>query len=281
VHVIGAALSSAIHRQTVEDAARGVTVEIGGIPIFLQSDDPDFLRILKARYAGFLNTGAEPACTFEIDLQSHAPFPNEDATVSRRGHVWVLERGDFFSEWDARSRCGWIRQSPNPYSIDTLLRLVHSLVLAEEGGFLLHAASAVRRGRAFLFSGISGAGKTTISRLAPPDADVLTDEISYVRRGALGYRAYGTPFAGELARVGANLSAPLATLYFLEKGPSNRIEPIGRMAAARALLRNILFFAHDDKLVKRVFDSALEFVSHVDVARLVFAPDERVWALIG
>jgi hypothetical protein len=277
---MGLALSSAIHNAAVPGPAPGVTVEIGGIPILLQSNDPGFRQLLEQRYSGFLSPGSGPACTFEIDLQSPAAPSGEDVRVSRQGYVWVLRRGDFLAEWDTRSRCGWIRQSPNPYSIDTLLRLVHSLLLAEEGGFLLHAASAVRCGRAFLFSGISGAGKTTISRLAPPDANLLTDEISYMRPVARGYRAYGTPFAGELARPGENLSAPVGALYFLEKGPSNRIEPIGRTAAARALLRNILFFAHDAELVKRVFDSAFDFVSRVDVARLIFVPDERIWTLI-
>ncbi len=274
------ALSSAIPTAAVAGPAPGVTVEIGGIPIFLRSNDSSFCQMMEHRYAGFLSPRTDPACTFEIDLQSPAATSDEDARVSKQGHVWLFERGDFLAEWDTRSRCGWIRQSPNPYSIDTLLRLVHSLLLAEEGGFLLHAASVVRRRRAFLFSGISGAGKTTISRLAPPDANLLTDEISYLRPVARGYRAYGTPFAGELARPGENLSAPVATLYFLEKGSANYIQPIGRMAAARALLRNILFFAHDVELVKRVFDSALKFVSRVEVARLVFAPDERVWTLI-
>jgi hypothetical protein len=277
---MGMALSSATRSAVIARSTPGLTVEIGGIPIFLQSDDAVFRQMIERRYAGFLNPGTQPACLFEIDLHSPVAPSDEDARVSRRGDLWVLERGDFLAEWDARSRCGWIRQPPELYSIDTLFRLVHSLLLAEEGGFLLHASSVVRRGRAFLFSGISGAGKTTISRLAPPDANVLTDEISYVRSGTRGYRAYGTPFCSELLRPGENLSAPLATLYFLEKGPSNRIEPIGRTTAARALLRNILFFAHDAELVTRVFDSALHFVSHVDVARLIFAPDERVWTLI-
>jgi hypothetical protein len=237
--------------------------------------------MIEQRYAGFVNSGVAPAYRFEIDLQPPVAPSDQDARVSKRGRVWLFERGDFRAEWRADSRRGRIRQSPNPYSVDTVLRIVHSLVLAEQGGFLLHAASAVRFGRAFLFTGVSGAGKTTISRLAPPDVDVLTDEISYVRPGARGYCAYGTPFAGELARVGANLSAPVAALYFLEKGPVNRMEPVGKAAAARALLRNILFFAHDERLVKRVFDAALEFVSRVTVARLVFTPDERVWKLIA
>ncbi len=71
----------------------------------------------------------------------------------------------------------------------------------------------------------------------------------------------------------------MAALYLLEKGPADRIEAVGRVAAARALLRHILFFAHDRELVKRVFESAVEFVARVPVARLTFAPDERVWEL--
>jgi hypothetical protein len=261
--------------------AEGVTVEIGGIPIHLLSHDAEFCRLIEERYGSFVNPSAEAEYQLEIDLHPPVEPSQEDARVTRNGHLWRFERGDFVAEWDARSRRGRVRQSVNPYSIDTVLRIVHSLVLAEEGGFLVHAASAIRSGSAFLFAGISGAGKTTISRLAPENVAVLTDEISYVRRGSKHYHAFGTPFAGELARVGENLSAPLGGLYFLEKGPTNRVEPVGDITAARALLRNILFFAHDEELVKRVFHSALDFVSLVPVFRLIFAPDRHAWELVG
>jgi hypothetical protein len=261
--------------------ARSVTVEIGGIAILLRSIEPAFCRLVARRYGNFVNPSARPEYEFEVNIETPSSPPDEDARVWKQGRLWHFVRGDFRAEWDAHTHSGRVRQSLNPYSIDTVLRIVHSLVLAEEGGFLLHAASALRSGKAFLFSGVSGAGKTTISRLAPPDASVLTDEISYVRCEAAGYRAYGTPFAGELARIGANVSAPLGALYFLEKGTVNRIEPIDRLAAARALLRNVLFFAHDSELVGRVFHSALEFVSSIEVARLVFRPDQSVWELIG
>jgi len=68
-----------------------------------------------------------------------------------------------------RTGRGRVRQNANPYSLDSVLRILHSLILAERGGFLLHAASAICNGRAYLFSGVSGAGKTTMTRLAPPD----------------------------------------------------------------------------------------------------------------
>ena len=113
-----------------------------------------------------------------------------------------------------------------------MLRIVHSIVLAPQGGLLLHSASAIRNGKAFLFAGVSGAGKTTISRLAPPDATLLTDEISYVRKFDAGYTAFGTPFTGELAKLGENVSAPIAALYLLAQGPENRIDPVAPAEAA-------------------------------------------------
>ena len=273
-----------------------------------------------------------PVSAFELDVELLPPglmSDAEEARVRLEGGRWVMERGDFRAECDPVRRRGWVRQSANPYSIDAVLRMLHSLILARDGGFLVHAASAVRNGRAFLFAGVSGAGKTTISRLAPPDVVLLTDEISYVRKGRsqeAGVRsqnaegrkqkaegrsqnedrkdaaldsttpgtcltpdtrhltpafvAFGTPFAGELARIGENLRAPIAALYLLSQGPGNIIEDVSQAEAVRALLQNILFFAQDDELARLVFQTAFEFVSCVPVRRLVFAPDARVWDLI-
>jgi hypothetical protein len=262
------------------DRQGGVTVEIGGTPIFLGTEDADFRSLIARRYAGFLNPTAEPECRLEIRLRPPTGPPQDEVKVSRSGSVWRMERGDFCAEFDTRSRRGSVRQPPNPYSLDAVLRVVHSLVLAEEGGFLVHAASGVRNGRAFVFAGVSGAGKTTMSRLAPSDATLLTDEISYIRKSGNAYYAYGTPFTGELNRAGANVKAPLAALYFLEKGNVNRIAPADEPDAAHALMRNILFFAQDEDLVGRVFEAALEFVARVPVARFIFMPDERAWELI-
>jgi hypothetical protein len=267
----------------VGPASPSVTVEIGDIPVLLRPNRPQFCAVLEQRYAGFLNSHSDPACSFDIELDSTGRASDEDARVSKRGHLWDFQRGDFHAEWDPRAGYGRVRQCPNPFSIDTVLRITHSLVLAAEGGFLVHAASAIRNRRAFLFAGISGAGKTTMARLAPPGATVLTDEISYIRRDPSvlhGYKAYGTPFAGELARVGANTSAPLQALYLLVQGPRNRIVPVSKIDAARALMRHILFFAEEKEMVARVFDSVLAFVSHVPVAQLVFTPDARAWELI-
>lgn len=259
-----------------------VVIEIGGIPIALQTSDAGFVRILESRYGDYLKAISDFSFSFRIELIPPEGFDSDhDAEVWVERGEWRLERGDFRATWNPETQHGVIRQSANPYSIDSVLRIAHTLLLARSGGFLLHASSAVRNGKAFLFAGVSEAGKTTIARLAPPDVALLTDEVSYVRRIDDRYLAYGTPFAGELGEPGKNISAPIAALYLLEKAPQNHIKRVDSMHAAHRLLRNILFFAHDEELVRLVFESALAFVEAVPIYELSFVPDQRVWELIG
>jgi hypothetical protein len=259
-----------------------VVIAIGGIPIRVNTTDPDFLELLQNRYSGFVAAEERAELEFDVELAPVPSFvdPESELSVTHRSGRWLLQRGNFRAEWNPATRHGSIVQTANPYSIDALLRIVHTLVLARQGGFLLHSASAIRNGKAFLFAGVSGAGKTTISRLAPADATLLTDEISYVRKQGAGYVAYGTPFTGELAKLGENASAPVAALYLLAQGPENRIEPVSVSDAGRELLANMLFFAEDQEMVHCAFQAACDFVDRVPVRRLTFVPDARVWEMI-
>lgn len=256
--------------------AKVVSVEIGGIPIALSTSDQDFLDLLHQRYEGFLSS-SRPEFELDFDLVEPGSVSDDEVRVYREGDIWRLERGDFHARWDPSTGRGRVTQNANPYSLDSVLRILHSLILAERGGFLLHAASGICDGQACLFSGVSGTGKTTMTRLAPPDITLLTDEISYLRPSGAGYASFGTPFAGELARPGENRTAPVVALFFLEQGPENRIDEVPSAEAIRRLMRNILFFAEDPALVEKLLATACNFVDKVPIRRLTFYPDARVW----
>ncbi len=257
-------------------------IDIGGLPIEVQTGDAGFRRILQARYGDFVSARVNSVFSLRVQLTPpNTSDPDADAEVWLEGDDWKMRRGDFRARWNSGAREGEVFQSANPYAIDSVLRIVHTLMLAPEGGFLLHASSAVRNGKAFLFSGVSEAGKTTMARLAPPDVALLTDEASYVRKVDRRYFAYGTPFAGELGQPGENISAPIAALYLLRKASENSIDPVGPAEAVPRLLRNILFFAHQTEMVRHVFAAACAFVQAIPVYELSFFPDQRVWDLIG
>jgi hypothetical protein len=265
----------------MDDRAAGVVVDIGNMPVRLSTTDLSFAQLLEHRYAGFVNPSATPAFELDVSIVGADTLGSDaDLCVRARTNHWVLERGDFRAAWDSGTGRGWIQQTVNPYAVDSVLRIVHTLLLSTRGGFLLHAASAVRAGRAMLFVGPSGAGKTTIARLAPEDVTLLTDEISYVRRLGDQYIAFGTPFAGELGRSGQPVSAPVSGVYRLERGSDNEVERLGASEAVRTLMKNILFFADDSELTGHLLETSCHVASTIPVYRLAFVPDARVWDVI-
>jgi len=261
-------------------AQHQIGIEVGGLPMMVYTRDAAFRDQLAQHYSGFISQSQQPRFHLDVELLPRAPNPGADINVAVRQGKWNLRRADFVAECDPRARCATTRQSAGTHSFDAVLRIMHTLALASDGGFLLHAASVIRNDGAFIFSGVSGAGKTTLTRMAPADTTLLTDEVSYVRRREAVFEACGTPFAGELARVGVNTSAPIKTLYFLEQGPENRVEEMQMQETLQRLLRNILFFAADPELVSKLFRTANEFLERVPVRRLTFRPEPQVWSLI-
>jgi hypothetical protein len=276
-----------------------IIVSIGGLPIVIGCRSAEFIEMLQKRYANFI-AGSHTASTkrfvggprrtdngtIRLEVELSEPHPTDDGAeedfgVRFEGSCWVMRRGDFVARWNPTSGSGVIRQAAYPYAIDSVMRIIHSLVLARSSGFLLHSASAIRCGRAFLFTGVSGAGKTTVARLAPPDAALLTDEVSYVRRIESDYYAFGTPFAGELGIPGEDVAAPIAAVYFLRKGQHNQVAPIDARNGIGPLLRNVLFFTNDGTLTKQLFDTVCDFAAKVPLCELTFEPKQEVWDLVA
>lgn len=273
---------------SASDRPHHLDVGIGGVHVRLCTDSPEFIALMADRFRGFTGHVDVPDHVFDVDIVPVSYEEDEsldgittEVRVLRDGDRWRLLCGDFDAEWVPGTRQGHVRLHPSPYSLDSVLRILHTVLLAEQGGMLMHASSVVLDGRAYLFTGVSGAGKTTISRLAPDTAHLLTDEMSFIRLEDGEYFAYGTPFAGELAIPGANMRAPLAGIFLLAQGPENRIDPLDASARVRGVMANILYFAKDDALTSKVFDNAIALAARVPVQRLTFFPDARVWDLFG
>jgi len=267
-------------RMPAHTACLPLTIEIGGLPLRLRTTDPEFRTLLAERYSSFVRLDAQADMEFDLQPGPAGPVEEWALEVSCREGRWRLSRGDLLATFDLRAPGVHVAFASSPYAVDTLLRIVHSLLLAPVGGLLLHAAGGVRHGSGALFSGVSGAGKTTLARLAPRDVQLLTDEVSYLRRDGPDFRVYGTPFAGELGISGEDVSAPLSAIYLIEHGPANRVERASESEAVRRLMRNTLFFAREKQLVAHVFSTVCALAAGVPVYRLAFVPDARVWELI-
>src|SRR5215467_2963968 len=113
-----------------------LVITIGGVPIRVNTTDPDFLSMLQDRYAGFVSGSDSAEIEFDVELIPPSLHPTDAPVEAKQKHgIWSFRRGDFRAEWQPVSKRGWVQQTLNPYSIDSVLRIVHTLALAREDGF--------------------------------------------------------------------------------------------------------------------------------------------------
>lgn len=169
---------------------------------------------------------------------------------------------------------------------ENFLRVLAAYRLAERGGVLLHSAGVVHRGRAYLFVGPSGAGKTTIARISrDAGKTVLSDDMNVIRAGAergSGAVAESLPFAGDLGRLaGPAGSYPLAGLFRLEQAPAHAREPLEAAPALAALLANAPFLNSDPWRLDLVSENLTGLLARVPLETLAFRPDPGFWPLLS
>lgn len=172
------------------------------------------------------------------------------------------------------------------FVLENFLRIVLAYHALSRGGLLLHSAGVVQQGRAYLFSGRSNAGKTTLSRkAAATGASVLSDDINLVFRENDDYLVHRMPFTGEFRRPGESRSGSgtfrLGTLALLEKAPALTAIPVGLAEGVAGLLTGCPYVNDDPEELPKLLDMLTTLVGHAPVIRLGVARDDSFEAIMA
>lgn len=243
----------------------GLRLGLGGLVFAFAPATPDVSLDPGPQHLPFLTDGA-PDVTLWVH-HSPAPFADLGPPLFDSGGNWALHQvqakpvirirapgadpyqivvlepdwqwGDIYCVGERWQGNGHL--SPLGYPLEEVL-VVH--LLARGHGVLLHA-SAVRDGeRGLLFSGTSGAGKSTMASLweGRPGATVLSDDRVIVREREGRFWAYGTPWHGD-ARAASPEAVPLDRIFVIRHADENRATPLDPLdAASRLLVRSFPTF---------------------------------------
>jgi len=233
----------------------------------LSSQDATLLSAAMRRYDGFSGTEQK---RFSIEIETLASSKKSEGSFACE-----FEGANVVADADSARFTG-VRHE---YALDSLLRMLLSWKLLPETGFLLHAATVIRNGQAYVFSGRSGAGKSTVASLSP-SGSVFTDEISLLKRVDGKWRAFGTPFWGEFRADGTNCSAPLAGIFRLLQSPENRVEPLRPAELVKALLPCVLFFSSRVGDHQRLLEILATTSREVPGYNLQFQKNRSFWEVI-
>lgn len=162
------------------------------------------------------------------------------------------------------------------FPIDNALMLMYAFRTAGLDMLELHASVVVRNGLARMFLGVSGAGKSTHSRMwleNLPGSELLNDDNPVVRILPDGsVRVYGTPWSGKTPCY-RNEDAPLAAFVSIRKAPYNKLSRQSLVDAYSSIYTSCSGFRADRGMADGIHSAIEALVTAVPGFVLECLPD--------
>lgn len=152
------------------------------------------------------------------------------------------------------------------YFLTHALMIAFMLATCGNGTLLIHASSVLSGGKAYLFQGRSGTGKSTHAALWTKNisgAELLNDDNPVIRFSADGEAmAYGSPWSGK-THCYRNASAPISAFVRIVRAKENTLHRLPPLRAYASLTASVFFmpFLSDE----------LREIRHKTIERLVAA----------
>ena len=165
--------------------------------------------------------------------------------------------------------------------IDNAARYLVARIATEVGGLALHGAGVKRDGRATIFAGASGSGKSTALRFSAP-AESLGDDFAVVLPAGDGWAVPALPFDNAETAPADPVRGltELAGVWRLFKADRHRVERPSGVRAQASLLACAAFSWALPDLADRAGEAVAKFSASGRFAHLHFALDSGFWPLL-
>ncbi|RXZ81469.1 hypothetical protein EBB07_14155 [Paenibacillaceae bacterium] len=161
-----------------------------------------------------------------------------------------------------------------------LMNLYSALIVNRKWGLLIHSSCIAEEGKAYLFAGQSGAGKSTVARLSQP-RPILSDEATIVKVTNAGAFIYDSPFRSELEEPFNGEACPLAAIQLLRQSMENKRSPLPRMDGLLQLLDKVFYWVYEKEETAKVFGMCQLLVRAVPMYELYFQKNNTFWKEIS
>ena len=138
---------------------------------------------------------------------------------------------------------------------------------------LIHASCIFDGTKGRIFTGFSGAGKSTMSKLwADAGNLIINDDRLFIRKMRNGYFVYNTPmYYSDISK-----KAPLNAIHLISHSLENRTKKLSGALAVSKVLAFCIQNNYDKKFIQNHLDFLSEMCNHVPVYELGFVPDTSI-----
>ncbi|MCX8062356.1 MAG: hypothetical protein N3D16_07230 [Anaerolineales bacterium] len=255
-----------------------LSVSFGLFSIGILIDDQLFTKRLATFYRSFL-TDQAPVITVHVSvLEGDAEIPLVPKVSPNRiefeqdGYQGVVD-------WQTKSAF-LVQKVKNPLvGVDYFLRIVGGLAAFDLGGLMIHAAGVERDGKAYLFLGHSGAGKTTTARNSPAGS-VLNDDLLVLYPFEGHWYAAATPFYNPTQNRPRPGCAPIEKVLYLVKDRRVYLEPTPQAQALAEMVACVPILTVEPYYLKEFLQRCQQILSAIPYYRLHLLPDDSYWSVL-
>jgi hypothetical protein len=170
-------------------------------------------------------------------------------------------------EWDMWIDSDEKEIDPFEYPIDGLILYYLTVI---NGDIMIHASGVNSSGHGYLFSGVSGKGKSTMAMLWDNwGAKVIHDDRLIIRNTRIGYRMFNTPVYNNEEPY----DSPLNKIFILDHGLENKVIPLKEASAVSLVMANCIQHTWGAGIISNLLESVSDMCRTIPTFRLYFRPD--------
>ena len=232
--------------------------------------------------ASLIESPAQPEADLVATINDGygTPFENYDVSVSKSAESIVYERADYRIEADQGYRFACIDVHDDFALKHAMVNLYSAYITQKEWGLLLHSSCLLEKGRAYLFAGHSGAGKSTVVQLSQP-RPILSDEATIIKIEGDDVVIYNSPFRSDTELPHIPGTYALKAIQILRQSMDIRRHRMGGMEGLQQVFKRVFYWAHDPEETKKVFRMCKALAERVPVYELYFQKNDKFWEEIS
>ncbi len=233
-------------------------------------------------YIHFFKTSSKQAHVYRIGVQDNSNFSEDFKAIdilgnrlycnnTKKGETQVLfpKKESLFTSMDILAFF-----SSEFYRLGSVNGIKDNI-------FLIHAAGLQKTGKGFLFTGSSGAGKTTVSKLSLPEAEIISDELIVVDEDHDGYWISQGAKRSEIAKA-SDKTAKLCAIFILIQDKTNSLTQLKGSNIGIKLMSNIVYVktsggSNWENILTEKLRIISKITEHIPVYELRFTKDKKFW----
>jgi hypothetical protein len=259
-----------------------IIIRVGFITLQIETANQNFFQRLQSRFQRFIENEVKPDGKIILSLTQEL-IKNiwVEPDVICKGYEWTITGSGLNGRIDQKESIAEFEISPSRtmQEVEYLIRIASAIWIFEKGGLLIHGAALVRKDRGYLFTGHSGAGKTTVCRVSK-NALILNDDLITLGLTKSGWEVLATPFSNPTQNEPNPGKAPLKTILHLNQAKEHRIDQVTTVIALADLITHIPVLTVRKENMEPIMNRCHHILKEVKTYNLYFLPDDRFWDLV-